>query len=102
MTLRPIVCLEFGRACSEEFVLTAGEFAVTSGESRHGVILYSRGFHTRFLYHYDVLYKALAAKLPATYQNEQVLAWSECDVALREWCERTVNLFLRNKTTFHY
>ena len=32
-----------------------------------------------------MLYKALAAKLSATYQNEQVLAWSKHEAELREW-----------------
>ena len=47
------------------------------------VTLYSRGFHTRFLYNYDVVYKALAAKLSASYQNEQVLAWSRYEANLQ-------------------
>ena len=47
------------------------------------VTLYSRGFHTRFLYHYDVLYKALGAKLSANYQNQQLRAWARYDKATR-------------------
>ena len=49
------------------------------------VTLYSRGFHTRFLYNYDVLYKSLAAKLSATYQNELILAWGDYKKAVQAW-----------------
>ena len=52
------------------------------------VTLYSRAFHTRFLYNYDLLYKSLAAKLSATYQNEVVLAWSQYEKALQAWERR--------------
>ena len=87
--------VEFGDGASRVFLRGAARLAhkrvralLAPKVDNFKVTLYSRGFHTRFLYNYDVVYKALAAKYSATYQNEQVLAWSKYEAALREWRAR--------------
>lgn len=49
------------------------------------VTLYARGFHTRFLYNYNVLYTALAARLSATLHNEYVLALTRYERERKAW-----------------
>ena len=49
------------------------------------VTLYARGFHTRFMYNYGVLYTALGAKLAASLHNEKVLAFARFERERKDW-----------------